>query len=97
MAHYLKKEYSRAHEVALAVATNKRLSDPPAKEGERKANTKSRMKFDDEEYYVRTRAEMAERFSDELLDVTLEIADKCRREPLELDMNYKHKMPRFPY
>jgi len=90
-AHYLKKEHSRAQEIALAVATNKTLLDPRAKEGEDIPG--SRMAFDEEEYYVRTRLEMMERFDEEVLDETLNIVDKCSHQPLDIDCSYK--MPAF--
>lgn len=80
-AHYLYKEDSRAQEVALAIATNVTLAYPKRSEselmGQKEAGVKYRMAFKDEEYYVKSRAEMLERFEDKYLDVTLEILEKC--------------------
>ena len=90
-AHYLKKDHSRAQEIALAIATNKTLLDPVAKEGE--SIPGARMTFDEEEYFVRTRLEMMERFEAHELDETLNILDKCSHQPLDIDCSYK--MPAF--
>ncbi|MEI7984456.1 MAG: DNA polymerase III subunit alpha [Armatimonadota bacterium] len=71
-AHYLCKGDSRPHDVLLCIQT-----------GELVANTK-RMKFETEEFYIKTADEMASLFPDNLdaLENTLKVADMCN---VELD------------
>lgn len=107
-AHYLYKSDSRAHEIALCIATKARLTDPTMSEAAELTDCKpegkairKRMKFDDEEYFVRSREELADMFSDNELNVTLEIEEKCRENPVHInnpskDKNDKYLMPIFP-
>ena len=71
-AHYLCKGDSRPHDVLLCIQT-----------GELVANTK-RMKFETEEFYIKTAEEMHAIFPDnqDALENTLKVADMCN---LELD------------
>ena len=71
-AHYLCKGDSRPHDVLLCIQT-----------GELVANTK-RMKFETEEFYIKTAEEMASIFPDNIdaLENTLKVADMCN---VELD------------
>ncbi len=71
-AHYLCKGDSRPHDVLLCIQT-----------GELVANTK-RMKFETEEFYIKTADEMASIFPENLdaLENTLKVADMCN---VELD------------
>jgi len=50
--HYLTREQAHAHEVLLCIQTGKTMDDP------------SRMRFPNDEFYVKTPQEMAELFSD---------------------------------
>jgi DNA polymerase-3 subunit alpha len=69
-AHYLNKEDARAHDVLLCIQTNSRVSD------------KDRLRFETEEFYLKSPEEMASLFSDfpEALGNTLHIADMCEVE-----------------
>ena len=71
-AHYLCKGDSRPHDVLLCIQT-----------GELVANTK-RMKFETEEFYIKTAEEMASIFPDnpDSLENTLKVAEMCN---VELD------------
>ncbi len=91
-AHYLYRGDSRAHEIALAIATGSSLSVPTRQEASEMQECagqpaqRYRMKFDDYEYYVKSRAEMSKNFSDKELDVTLEIREKCAENPVEINI-----------
>lgn len=69
-AHYLRREDHRAHDLLLAIQTGKTLSDP------------GRMRFDNDEFYLRSPEEMARAFPDapQLLENTQIIADRCNVE-----------------
>lgn len=66
-AHYLKKEDSYFHEVLLCIQTGKRMSD------------EDRMRFETEEFYIKSPEEMADYFSEfpDAIENTVKIADKC--------------------
>jgi len=66
-AHYLTHDDSRMHEILLCIQTGKTMSDP------------NRMRFTTNEFYLKTRAEMAKLFSDheDALDRTWDIAQRC--------------------
>ncbi len=66
-AHYLKKEDSYHHEILLCIQTGKKMNDD------------TRMKFQTDEFYVKTPEEMADYFSSvpEAIENTVKIADKC--------------------
>jgi DNA polymerase-3 subunit alpha len=67
-SHYLKREDARAHEILLCVQTGKTMSDS------------SRMRWDQPEFYLKSRAEMMSSFAEieHALDRTWEIAQRCR-------------------
>ena len=75
--HYLTREQAFAHEVLLCIQTGKTMDDP------------SRMRFSNEEFYVKSPEEMAELFKHvpEALRNTVEIAERCN---LELDFKTYH-------
>jgi DNA polymerase-3 subunit alpha len=79
--HYLRREDAFAHEVLLCIQTGKTMDDP------------SRMRFANNEFYVKSPAEMAELFKavPEALDNTIRIAERCN---LELDLKTYH-FPQF--
>ncbi len=66
-AHYLKKEDSYFHEILLCIQTGKRMSD------------EDRMRFETEEFYIKSPEEMADYFSEfpDAIENTVKIADKC--------------------
>ena len=69
-AHYLKREDAASHDVLLCIQTGKKVSDT------------DRMRMGSEEFYIKSPEEVAENFKNlpELLDNTVEIADKCNVE-----------------
>ncbi|WP_432820979.1 DNA polymerase III subunit alpha [Trichloromonas sp.] len=75
--HYLTRESAYAHEVLLCIQTGKTMDD------------EKRMRFSNDEFYVKTPAEMAELFkaTPEALSNTVEIAQRCN---LEFDFNTYH-------
>jgi DNA polymerase-3 subunit alpha len=66
-AHYLKKEDSYNHEILLCIQTGKKMTD------------EDRMRFETEEFYIKSSEEMADYFSSvpEAIQNTVKIADKC--------------------
>ncbi len=80
--HYLHKTHAEAHDCLLCIGTGKSVSDV------------ERMKFDTDEFYLKTPKEMSELFSDipEALLNTREVAEKCN---ISLDFSARH-LPRFP-
>lgn len=75
--HYISREDAEMQDVLMCVQMNKTLDDP------------NRLKFESDEFYLKNYDEMSELFGQELLDVTLEIADKC-------NVDIKYKMPLIP-
>ena len=69
-AHYLKREDAASHDVLLCIQTGKKVSDT------------DRMRMGSEEFYIKSPEEVAENFKNlpELLDNTVEIANKCNVE-----------------
>jgi len=66
-AHYLKKEDSYNHEILLCIQTGKKMTD------------EDRMRFETEEFYIKSPEEMADYFSNvpEAIENTVKIAQKC--------------------
>jgi DNA polymerase-3 subunit alpha len=75
--HYLTREDAYAHEVLLCIQTGKTMDDP------------GRMRFENNEFYVKTPDEMTELFRHvpEAIRNTIEIAERCN---LELDLKTYH-------
>ena len=76
--HYLEKEDARAHEVLLCIQTQTTMEDP------------DRMRMSTDEFYFKTRDEMARNFGSVVPDAlknTVAIAEKCN---LELDFKHHH-------
>ncbi|MFQ3609983.1 MAG: DNA polymerase III subunit alpha [Fimbriimonadales bacterium] len=69
-AHYLHRQDAETHDVLLCVQTGKSINDP------------NRLKFDTQEFYVKSPQEMHQLFRDhpEALANTLEIAERCNLE-----------------
>lgn len=76
-AHYLKREHSKAHDILLCVGTQAKVDDV------------NRMRFDSDEFYLKTPGEMRALFYDfpQALATTLEIADKCN---VEIPLGMRH-------
>ncbi|HYB00889.1 MAG TPA: DNA polymerase III subunit alpha [Ktedonobacteraceae bacterium] len=79
--HYVDAHDAASHDVLLCVQTGKQLDSP------------KRMKFDSNEYYLKSPEEMARLFPDlpEALKNTVRIAEQCRVDPLA----YKAKLPDY--
>jgi DNA polymerase-3 subunit alpha len=75
--HYLTRDDAFAHEVLLCIQTGKTMDDP------------NRMRFANEEFYVKTPDEMGELFMalPEAVSNSVEIAERCN---LELDVSGKN-------
>lgn len=75
--HYVNKEDSKTHDILLCIQTGKTFQD------------EKRMKFETQEFYVKSKEEMYELFSyaPSALDNTIKIADMCN---VEFDFNQIH-------
>ena len=80
--HYLEAEDRLAHEVLLNIRANKKITD------------EDRMRYEGEEYYLKSPEEMKERFSHvpEALENTVEIAERCE---IDLDFGDDYLLPPF--
>ncbi len=81
-AHYLKREDSEFHEVLLCIQTGRTMNDS------------DRMRFNSDDYYVKSPDEMAKLFPEhpEALANTQKIAERCN---VTFDFNSRH-LPNFP-
>ncbi len=79
--HYVDAHDAASHDVLLCVQTGKQLDSP------------KRMKFDSNEYYLKSPEEMAQLFPDlpEALKNSVRIAEQCNIDPLA----YKAKLPDY--
>ena len=79
--HYLNREDARSHDIMLCIGTGSKLNDA------------KRMRFPNDEFYMKSEEEMREALKDfpEACDTTVEVAEKCNVE-LERDSI----LPRFP-
>ncbi len=68
--HYLKREHAAAHEIMLCMQTGTVMSDP------------KRMQYSTDQFYLRSRREMDELFSEfpGAVDITADIAERCNVE-----------------
>jgi len=68
--HYVEKSHSHAHDCLICIGTQTQLADP------------KRMRYQPEQFYLRTAEEMKARFADtpEAVSNTLEVAEKCNLE-----------------
>lgn len=80
-AHYLRRSDARAHEVLLCIQTGRKITD------------EDRMKFNSDEFYIKSPEEMAQAFRNvpEAIENTVRIAESCN---VELDFNQLH-LPKF--
>ena len=81
-AHYLRKEDAEMQDVLLCIQTGRNVDEP------------NRMKFQTEEFYIKSEAELRQLFPncDEAFENTVKIADMCN---LEFVFNEYH-LPSFP-
>jgi DNA polymerase III subunit alpha len=79
--HYIESDDHDSHDILLCVQTGKQLDSP------------KRMRFDSQEYYLKSPDEMARLFPDlsDALTNTVRIAEQCNVNPLE----YKAKLPDY--
>ena len=79
-AHYIYKEDAQMQDILMCVQTGKKVDDP------------DRMRFDTEEFYLKSYDEMCALFPDnkEAIETTLEIAEKCNFTFTEIDKNIYH-------
>ncbi|NKB87937.1 MAG: DNA polymerase III subunit alpha [Acidobacteria bacterium] len=80
--HYLRQEDSAPHDVLLCIQTGKGINEP------------GRMKFPNQEFYVKTPDEMAQVFREvpQSLGATAEIAERCN-----VELSFEgHHLPNFP-
>jgi DNA polymerase-3 subunit alpha len=75
--HYVEKKHSHAHDCLICIGTQTQLTDS------------KRMKYVEEQFYLRSTEEMKARFSEtpEAVQNTLEVAEKCH---LEIEFNKLH-------
>src|SRR5438105_11834821 len=80
--HYLLHEDARAHEALLCIQSGDSLKNP------------NRWRFDTDQFYFKTPAEMARDFADypAALATTLEIAERCS---VEIELG-TIRLPKFP-
>ena len=80
--HYIEKAHSHAHDCLICIGTQTLLSES------------KRMRYQPEQFYLRSAEEMKARFSEvpEAVRNTLEVAEKCN---LEIEFNKLH-YPLFP-
>ncbi|MBR0087636.1 MAG: DNA polymerase III subunit alpha [Lachnospiraceae bacterium] len=79
--HYIRKEDAEAHEILLCIQTQKKITDP------------DRMRFETEEFYLKSEEEMRELFpyAEEALENTHDIAMRCQ---VNIEFGVT-KLPRF--
>src|ERR1035438_8298034 len=75
--HYIEKSHSHAHDCLICIGTQTQLADT------------KRMRYEPEQFYLRTAEEMKARFADtpEAVKNTLEVAEKCN---LEIEIGRAH-------
>ena len=94
-SHYVDQDNSNAHDILLCINTGEKQSTPTNKEfNEDGAAKGTRFAFFNDQFYFKTKAEMAKLFHDipQSLDNTMEIVDKV--EPLKLKRDIL--LPNFP-
>ena len=82
-AHYIRRENAEAQDVLMCIQTGKTLDDP------------SRMKFETEEFYIKSEDEMRALFPQhpEAIDNTVKIAERCQ---MDFEFGTYH-LPEFKY
>ncbi len=79
--HYLRREDAPSQDIMLCIGTQKKINDA------------DRMRFPNDEFYMKTEEEMREALRDfpEACDATVEIAEKC-----DVALEHDSILPRFP-
>ncbi len=93
-AHYTRKEDALTQEIILTAGQRRRLSDEVRGYDDFSGDDKSkftRWKFTSEDYYLKDRDELADVFTEDELDNTVVVADKCNLKFAEK----KSKVPKF--
>ena len=80
-SHYIQRKDAQIHDVLLCIQTGKTIQD------------ENRLRFDGQEYYLKSASEMASLFPNDLdaLRITREIAERCQ---LEFDFSQMH-LPQY--
>ncbi|MCS6824658.1 MAG: DNA polymerase III subunit alpha [Cytophagaceae bacterium] len=95
-AHYVNREDYNAHDILLCINTGEKQSTPTSKEFSEEGGTSkgTRFAFYNDEFYFKTKDEMAALFHDlpEAVDNTIEIVDKVEQIKLKRDI----LLPNFP-
>lgn len=80
-SHYIHRKDAQIHDILLCIQTGKTIED------------ENRMRFDGQEYYLKSASEMASLFPNDLdaLRITREIAERCQ---VEFDFSQMH-LPQF--
>lgn len=80
-AHYIKKEDAKSQDLLMSIQMGKTVDDP------------TRMKFETEEFYIKSRSEMEQLFPNhpEALDNSVKIAERCN---VEFEFG-KYHLPEF--
>ena len=80
-SHYTHKDDAEAHDILLCIQTGKELADT------------NRMKFDTDEFYLKSRDEMASKFMEypDAIENTLQVAEMCN---VDIEL-YKMLIPQF--
>jgi len=86
--HYIQKEDRLTHEILKAVASKQTLSTPPKTD----TNPRGRIVFSGYDYYMQTDVEMLERFTEEEVHISEEIADRCN---VKIEFKPASFMPRY--
>ncbi|MBM4147981.1 MAG: DNA polymerase III subunit alpha [Lentisphaerae bacterium] len=78
--HYIKKEHAAAHEILLCLQTQTVMSDT------------KRMRYPSDQFFLKSRKEMESLFGEfpEVLDITIEIAERCALDILAPEFNQSH-------
>jgi DNA polymerase III subunit alpha len=95
-SHYIDQENSNAHDILLCINTGEKQSTPTNKEFDDNGGSSkgTRFAFFNDQFYFKTKAEMAKLFHDvpESVDNTMEIVDKVESLKLKRDI----MLPNFP-
>lgn len=92
-AHYTRAEDSLTHEIILTNGQHRKLSDPVRgyDDFSNEYTGPTRWKFESPDYYIKSREELSSVYTEEELDNTLKVADKCNIEFPEKSS----KIPKF--
>ncbi|MCS6929743.1 MAG: DNA polymerase III subunit alpha [Saprospiraceae bacterium] len=93
-SHYVERQDANAHDILLCINTGEKQSTPPIREFVEEGTTVKggRFAFPNDQFYLKTQAEMAQLFHDvpQALDNTIEIVEKCEYLKLKQDILLPH-------